>query len=681
MGQGVIADILAWVGAHPHAALAVVFAVAAAESFFLLGLLVPGAIFMFAFGALIGGDAMPLTATFAAAIAGTLLGDGSSYLLGRVYCGRLHSLPGLSRIPGGVQRGETFFSRHGGKGIVLGRLIGALRPIMPTVAGAAGLPALRFAVIDIFATAIWAPLYILPGVVFGASLDLAAQVVTRLVVLLIAGAAIVWLLMALTRFLLATGRAAGRRYAEQLLEWSRRHRRLGLLGPALADPRQPEILALAVAATLLMGVMAVVYLLVWGGAHPQLPSRLDGVGFFIVQNLHTPLADGFARVGAELGSPLIYLPFAGVIFGVLSLLGNWRAAGHWLVAVLFSAVATWVIGALLAIPAPLAFFHGRSLDPSLLIGGGQDLVLCATVYGLAGHVVAVRAAEAVRPYYYSMTVGGIGLIALCRLYLGLDWASDTLIGLSVAFIWINMLTLGYDRQRPRPVRGSPIVVVLGGFTLIAVLIAVLPNSALRQLPVTGPPQSAAPVAAWSEGGYAALATHLRDIRGRRGPLLNVQAAGSRQQLINTLAAGGWFIPPRLGPGQALRSLAPDTEIDKLAVMPRVHNGQQASITLVHKAPDADQPARWVLRLWRTPRVTADQKRRLWVGLVDAQVLDRELHMLATAHDDARYDHAARFLLDTLGQASAGYQLIERAGKQAVLLWPRTSGSDATVAPH
>lgn len=681
MEHGVIADILAWVGAHPNAAISVVFAVAVAESIFIVGLLVPGAIFMFTFGALIGGDAMSMTATFAAAVTGTFVGDGASYALGRAYRGRLHALPGLSRIPGGVARGEAFFSRHGGKGIVLGRLIGALRPIMPTVAGAAGLSLTRFVVMDIIATAIWAPLYILPGVVFGASLDLAAQVVTRLAILLIVGAAIVWLLMTVVRFVIAAGQAAGRRYAEQLLEWSRRHRRLGLLGPALADPRQPEIPALAVAATLLMAVMATVYLLLWGVHTPRLPTRLDGIVFFVVQSLHTPLADGFARVGAELGSPVIYLPFSAVIFVVLLIMGNWRAAGHWLVAVLFSGLATFLIGWLLAIPSPLAFFHGHHFGHLLLTGGGQDLILCATVYGLAGRIVAARAAPAIRPYYYSATVAGVSLLALCRLYLGLDWASDTLIGLAVAFIWINMLALGYARQRPRPISSGPMFAVLGGFVLIAGLIVILPNSALHQLPLSSAGHTDTPVADWTNGGYEQLAPRLRDMQGSAGPVLNVQAAGDRQSLIDTLAQAGWRTPPRLGPGQALRSLAPNTAIDQLAVMPRVHNGQRAGITLIHDAPGASQPARWVLRLWASGHVTADQHLPLWVGLVDAQVVDRELHMLATANDDARYQSAASFLLDTLDRVGIGHTQIQRSDQRLVLLWPRDASTDATVAPR
>ena len=122
-----MAAFLAWVAAHPVIAISVVFAVALAESLFLIGLLVPGAIFMFAFGALAGAHSLSAPAVFAAGIAGTLLGDAASYALGRRYQGRLGALPGLWRVPGGVARGEAFFARHGGKGIILGRLIGARR--------------------------------------------------------------------------------------------------------------------------------------------------------------------------------------------------------------------------------------------------------------------------------------------------------------------------------------------------------------------------------------------------------------------------------------------------------------------------------------------------------------------------------------------------------------------------
>lgn len=681
-GDGFLGNLLAWVNGHPGLAMALVFAVAVGESIFLVGLLIPGAVFMFAFGALIGADALPLGATFAAAIIGSLIGDGASYLLGRLYRGRLDALPGLARFPGVVARGEVFFARHGGKGIVLGRMVGALRPIMPTVAGAAGLSPPRFVLMDVLATVAWSLIYILPGVVFGASLDLAAQVATRLAILLVAVVAIVWGTTVAARFVIAAGKVAARHYAERLLAWSHRHRRLGLLGPALADPRQPELPALAVAAGVLMTITGLIYVLVWGWTAPHYPMRFDALTFYLTQRLHTSISDGCARVVAELGSPLIYLPFAGVIAGVLTVMGNWRAAGHWVAALAFSALITVLLRWWLAVPAPVTLFNGATVNPLFLAGGGQDMILFATVYGLAGMIVAARRAPTLRPYYISLTIAGIVLIALARLYLGLDWASDLIIGLTVAFAWVNLLVLCYRRQRPRRVRGAPVLGVLAGFVVMATLLTLIPDSALNQLPM---PRHQPPLALadWTGQGHDQLAARIRDISGRTSAPLNVQAAGHRHALVAALHAAGWQNPPALDAGQVLRSLAPDHDIRALPVLPRVHNGHRATITLVYPARgDAALTRRWVLRLWPTDRVTAGVRTPLWVGMVDSQRIDHRLHLLTTAVDTSHFNAGAKTLARVLASAGADIQsrLIPEPHGPVLLFWPRDARVDAKVAP-
>ncbi|KEZ79200.1 LssY C-terminal domain-containing protein [Salinisphaera hydrothermalis] len=682
MAHEIIAGILAWVSAHPTLALAVVFAVAVAESLFLFGLLIPGAIFMFAFGALIGSDALAAVPTFAAAVIGTILGDSASYALGRRYRGRLHALPGLSRIPGGVARGEAFFARHGGKGIVLGRLIGALRPVMPTVAGAAGLSITRFAVMEVIASALWAPIYIGPGVVFGASLDLAAQVATRLAILLIGASAIVWALTSLARLLVVAGRSAGRRYAERLMSWSRRHRRLGLLGPALADPRQPEIPALAVAAAVLMAAVAILYLGLWGWAGPRYPTTFDALAFYLIASLHNAPTDMVARLVAELGSPLVYLPFAAAIGLTLSLMGNWRAAAHWIVAVGFSAAVTLLLRWLLAIPPPAVYFQLAAVDPMYLAGGGQDLILCATVYGLAGMIVGARQPLDLRPYYYSATVAGVVLIALARLYLGLDWASDSLIGLGVAFVWINLLMIGFRRQRPRRIRGRPVLTALGVCVVFAGLLVLLPGGALHDLPgrlgapIAGPAQV---VDDWAGGGYAELPAHIQTLRGRNGAPLNVQAAGDLAAVHAALFDAGWRPPTQLGAGSALRSLAPDTPIDALPVLPRVHQGRRPALVLTHPI-DGSPGRRWVLRLWATARVTGHGHRPIWVGMIDGQHVGHELQMLTTARDEMDYRAASAFLAANLASHGIDHRSVSRDGFTRILLWPRALDGDAKVWP-
>ncbi|MES1949967.1 phosphoesterase PA-phosphatase-like protein [Salinisphaera sp. S4-8] len=681
MGHELFAALLAWVQTHPLAALALVFAVALGESLFLFGLLVPGALFMFAFGALIGANLLPLGATFAVAIVGTLIGDGASYALGRRYRGRLSSLPGFARAPALVARGERFLAEHGGKAIVMGRLIGALRPIIPTVAGAAGLSVTRFVVMDLIATAIWAPCYILPGVVFGASLDLAAQVATRLAILLVAVVAIVWLTTIAVRFVLVAGRVALHRYAGRLLAWSRRHRRLGRLGPALADPRQPEIPALAIGAVLLMLATALAYLLMWGWQRPVYPGHFDAVAFYIVQSLQTPISDQIAFAIAQMGSPLIYLPFAVVLAAVLAVMGNGRAATHWVAALGFSALVTLGLRWWLAIPAPSGYFHGDVGDPLFLAGGGQDLILCATVYGMAGLMIAAGQPATARPYYHSITVAGVVLIALARLYLGLDWASDLLIGLAIAFVWLNMLVLSYRRQRPGRVRGAPVLAVFAGFGMIAVVAGILPDTTYRAWAQAQAKRTQTVVGDWAGGGYRELDSRIRDIAGRASAPLNVQAAATPAELEHALAEAGWQAAPALSMSQPLHWLVSDSDIRQLAVLPRIHDGRQPALTLVHAAaaPEAERLRR-VLRLWPTGRVRAVDHRPLWVGMTDTQQVAHRFHLLATAADQRDYASARRALVADLERAGLAFRLVENDQRPIVLIAAPVAGGDAKVAP-
>lgn len=697
MAQTLLDTLLSWVQAHPVLALALVFAVAVGESLFLFGLLVPGALFMFAFGALIGANVLPLAETFVAAIAGTLLGDGLSFALGRRYRGHVSSLPGFKRAPGLVTRGEAFLAGHGGKAIILGRLVGALRPVVPTVAGAAGLSIPRFVVMDIVATALWAPCYILPGVVFGASLDLAAQVATRLAILLVAVVAIIWIATVSVRFVLVGSRVLLPRYSVRLLAWSRRHRRLGRLGPALTGPRQPEIPALAVAALLLIAVTGGAYLLLWGWQRPAFPSRFDALAYYLVQSLQTPISDPIAFAIAQMGSPLIYLPFAVVLAAVLAVMGNVRAAAHWVAALLLCALGTIGLRAWLDIPAPVTFFSGGARDPLFLAGGGQDLILCATVYGLAGVMIASGRPGGERPYYYSITVAGVVLIALARLYLGLDWASDLLFGLTASFVWLNMLALSYRRQHPRPVRGGPVLGLLAGFSVVAISAAALPNALYRAWAQPLQPTDRVLVQRWPDVPADALDRQVRDIVGRASAPLNVQAAGTLDELRRLLARAGWTGAPTLDLGQPLRWLVADTGIAELAVLPRIHDGRQPSLTLVHAIPSAaaaaDPARRRVLRLWSTGQRRRVDDRPLWVGTTDFQHIEQRLYLFATAADQHRYAQAAAALIDDLravgldirqhGDDAAPTVLLSPPGAPepvAPLTRPSRTTGDAKVAP-
>ncbi|HET7569018.1 MAG TPA: DedA family protein [Gammaproteobacteria bacterium] len=194
MFQDILNHILAWVSANPGWAGVAVFAIACFESLLVIGYLVPGIFVLFGIGALIGSGYLSFWPVAIWAAAGAIAGDVASYVVGYVWRDRLqHGWP-FQRHPELYAKGVQFFDDHGGKSIVFGRFVGPVRPLIPAIAGMTGMSAARFVIIDVIAAALWAPVYLFPGMVFGASLDLAAAVAGRLMILIGVLTVCLWLL-------------------------------------------------------------------------------------------------------------------------------------------------------------------------------------------------------------------------------------------------------------------------------------------------------------------------------------------------------------------------------------------------------------------------------------------------------------------------------------------------------
>ena len=87
--DAVLHALMDWTRANPNWAGLVVLLVSALESFLVVGLFVPGSIVMFGIGTLIAAGHMDLQSTLAWAALGAVLGDGTSYFIGRHYHQRL----------------------------------------------------------------------------------------------------------------------------------------------------------------------------------------------------------------------------------------------------------------------------------------------------------------------------------------------------------------------------------------------------------------------------------------------------------------------------------------------------------------------------------------------------------------------------------------------------------------
>ena len=193
---------LSWIEANPGAAGLVVFVIACVESLVLVGILVPGVAFMMGVGALVGLGKLELMPILVWACVGAVVGDGISFWLGKHYGDALAKLWPMSKYPELMPKGERFFKKHGGKSIIFGRFVGPIRPIIPAIAGMMHMSPARFFVFNVTSAVAWAPVVVLPGVVFGNSMQMAEGVVARLVFICLFLTLVLWVLYRGFKYLL-----------------------------------------------------------------------------------------------------------------------------------------------------------------------------------------------------------------------------------------------------------------------------------------------------------------------------------------------------------------------------------------------------------------------------------------------------------------------------------------------
>jgi undecaprenyl-diphosphatase len=162
-----------------------------------------------------------------------------SFWLGRHFQDRLRGFWPFSRHPRALQQGIDFFQKYGGKSVAIGRFFGPVRAIIPLVAGMLGMSPWRFLMANLLSAMAWAPAYLLPGVVLGASLELASEVALRLVMLLLLLLVSLWLAYHLVRWIYRIIHPYTSRIVQLLFNFGGRHRGLREIAQALADPSQP----------------------------------------------------------------------------------------------------------------------------------------------------------------------------------------------------------------------------------------------------------------------------------------------------------------------------------------------------------------------------------------------------------------------------------------------------------
>ncbi|HQU16590.1 MAG TPA: VTT domain-containing protein [Gammaproteobacteria bacterium] len=639
-----IQPILAWFSMHPTWAGLGVFGITCAESLAIVGLFMPGMLLMFGIGALVAVDALSLWPTLAWATAGAITGDVVSFWLGRHFHLRLKVMWPFRHYPRLMNRGVDFFHRHGGKSVAIGRFIGPVRPILPLVAGMLGMHPVRFLLVAVPAAMVWAPVFILPGVAFGASLQLAAEVATRLAVLLALVILVPWAVYWLVRRAYGLLAPRGGRLLDRALDWGHSHPVLGRITAGLVDPQEPESRALLLSALLLLlGTWGFFRILVVV-THHQIPLPLDHTVYHFSQGLRSPWGDRLMVLVTELGGQPVDISLTLAVAAWLALRRRWLAAGHWVAAVTFGVLATLGLKVILEIPRPVPDLYGGL---STYAFPSAHATLSTVTYGFLAVLIARELRPSKRWLPYTVAALIISLVVLSRIYLGAHWLTDVLAGTSLGLAWVALLGIAYRRHSTAPLEvGGVLAAALVGLLAAGVWQVGHQYRLDLQRYTQRHPIHVLTENTWWQGGWRQLPAFRIDLAGRQTEPLTVQWAGPLTTLEHTLRDHGWVTPPPLTPSTALRWLSSRPVLDKLPALPQVHNGRHGSLLMIH--PEPADPVKggqhqWVLRLWTADTRLMPGGIPVWVGTITEQSLYRPLGLVAVPRAGTRFNRAVRTL--------------------------------------
>jgi undecaprenyl-diphosphatase len=434
-----------------------------------IGLVAPGETTVIVGGLVAGQGEISLLLLIAIVWTCAVLGDVTSYVLGR-RLGRDFLVRHGDRVKiteERLQQVEAFFERRGGATILIGRFIGLVRALAPFIAGASRMPLRKFLPYDVLGAGLWATTFCVLGYVFWRSFDQLTAWVSRglfafgLFVALVVGIVFLvrlqrsrelqqrtkaWIVAQLEKPLLRPLapylRAGWRRVGRPLARRSQRpaHFVWNRLTPGDLGLEITTLLSLA-------AVGAFTFVLLGDAPDERAQERFDELAFEIADGLYSePVKDvlvWFTALGA--------LPVVALLVAATALWAAARARYIDAAALVVAFLLTWlaVDVAMVAYdrprpPGPHVATEGMSY-PSGHAAYAVAWVACAVVLVRAGAAVATRFAAVTAAVVLALA------IALTRVYLRAHYLSDVDGGLALAtaifaLVGVAAVVVGHLRQ-------------------------------------------------------------------------------------------------------------------------------------------------------------------------------------------------------------------------------------------
>ncbi len=609
---------LGWLQSHIAISLFLVFIISLFESLAFVGLLVPGSLMMTAAGILVGVEILPAWPTLFAAILGAIVGDGLSYRVGYYFKDSIHNMWPFRAYPKFLLKGEQFFAAHGGKSVFLARF-SPVRPVVPVIAGMMRMNTWRFFFSNVTSAILWAPAYILPGILIGlAALQFPPEVATRFILVMLSALVIFFLSAWFLKILFFKVVAWVTWAMDKLWEAIKHTPKVNPLYRLLQDPCRREghsqlnLLVGIIIAGLLFLVLTVMVVSQTGVYDWNVPVNQ----FF--RNLYVPSVQKVAIVLTYMGDKMVLGPAVAVAILWLLWRKQWYMACHWIAIILasygFVAVSKYIYHS----PRPTGL-------KEILLGNsfpsGHSTITVA-IYVFYAVVLERLLPSHYRRLLYGICAAIITTIVLTRLYLGVHWLTDVLGGLLAGWSAAMLVTLSF-RCQPAPqfsLKTFNSILAIAFVIFLGLKIEMhFKKDGVDYVPAW-PTHEIIATQWWQQTSAEAL-IYRKDRLGRTHELINVQWVDHLDQIIEKMQRNEWVLLPRSAWINAVNHLANSSDNQRLTLFPPLYQGKAPEAVFVHSL-EGNNGTVVVLRLWQANMDFVDDAAPLWYGAVAYEKITR-----------------------------------------------------------
>ncbi len=487
-------------------------------------------------------------------------------------------------------------------------------------------------------------MHILPGVVFGASIELAGAVSFRLVAVLAILVAGTWLTFRLTSLLVSHARAWTDSSRRSLLLWARHHHgRIGRIVLGILDPKHQAAALIAVISVLLLASATVFFSTLHGVSHGDPLVQVDVSVYRFLQSFRSSWGDALLAVLATLGSlpTLTALTVLVVVWMVFE--RRWRTVAYWLTAVAFSQLLILAIQITIQRPLPGAVASSLRAFPS------NHVAASVVIYGFLSFLLARRVGAVARVFVAMATIAVLASIAFSGIYFGRFTFSDAVGGAALAATWVFLVALTAVWRYP----AKPVPRAVMPVTVLAVVCASVVlqfRTSLEAMAVeAAPPAIVVTPLQWTDTVWRTFSCYRSSMDGDRLEPITIQwAATAGEQISAQLERRGWTEGTRLSAHSILSLVSPNVAATALPVLPRLNNGEPSVLVFTRAHTSVDE--RDVLRFWPTQYAVTHRGGQpptpIWLGsLVHERLLrpswpfnvlrpDRRLDSMIAAHGEA-----------------------------------------------